>query len=350
MSNDDEAAVADADEELDAETTEDAEEGEAAAEEDADESEEEAEVSGLQDGEFVRLAYTARTVENDTLVDTTDVEVAEEEGVDTENRAIEPRVITLGAGHLFPSVESDLVGKEVGDSGTVTVPATEAFGEFDPDDVRTVSVEKLPEDDRYPGAHVDIDGRHGHVETVIGGRARVDFNHPLAGESIEYEYEIVGDVEDRVERAEGMLSMYVDADLEMWIETQEEEEEVEVEGDDEDDEPETEVQTVEYETLVIESTPQLAMNQQWLFQKQQIAQELMDRLDLDRVVVQETFEGAGMGGLGGLGGMGGLGDIEAALDDVDVDADEILEEIEGEGDLDLDEELEAADADETVEE
>ena len=183
MSNDDEAAVADADEEFDAETTEDP--GEPAAEEDADESaDEDADESGLQEGEFVRVAYTARTVENDTLVDTTDLEVAEDEGVDVENRTIEPRVITLGAGHLFPSVESDIVGKEVGDSGSVTVPATEAFGEFDPDDVRTVSVEKLPEDERYPGAHVDIDGRHGHVETVIGGRARVDFNHPLAGESI----------------------------------------------------------------------------------------------------------------------------------------------------------------------
>jgi FKBP-type peptidyl-prolyl cis-trans isomerase SlyD len=42
-----------------------------------------------------------------------------------------------------------------------------------------------------------------------------------------------------------------------------------------------------------------------------------------------------MGGMGGMmGGMGGGGaDIEEALDDVDVDADEIVEELE-EGDLD----------------
>ena len=79
----------------------------------------------------------------------------------------------------------------------------------------------------------------------------------------------------------------------------------------------------------------MQMNQQWMFQKQQIAQDLMSRLDLDRVVVEEVIEGGGMGGLGGMmGGMGGAGagdvDIEEALEDVDVDADEIVDEIDEE--------------------
>jgi FKBP-type peptidyl-prolyl cis-trans isomerase SlyD len=45
-----------------------------------------------------------------------------------------------------------------------------------------------------------------------------------------------------------------------------------------------------------------------------------------------------MGGMmGGMGGAGGadVEDIEAAMDDVDVDADEIVEELEG--DLDVEE-------------
>jgi FKBP-type peptidyl-prolyl cis-trans isomerase SlyD len=75
----------------------------------------------------------------------------------------------------------------------------------------------------------------------------------------------------------------------------------------------------------------MQMNQQWMFQKQQIAQDLMGRLDLDRVVVEEVIEGGGMGGLGGMmGGMGGAGDIEDALEDIDVDADEIAAELDEE--------------------
>ncbi|WP_132058422.1 FKBP-type peptidyl-prolyl cis-trans isomerase [Halorussus amylolyticus] len=315
-------------EEQEAEAADDTQNEQADAE--ADETQEEA-TDGLQEGDFVRVNYTARTAEDGTVVDTTDPEVAEEEGLDEEEgREFEPRTIVLGSGHIFESVEDDIVGKEVGHSGSTTIPAAEAFGEEDPDEVKTVSANKIPEDERYPGAHVNVDGQHGHVETIIGGRARVDFNHPLAGEDMEYEYEIVEEVEDRVEQAQGLIAMYLDAELDMWIQTDEVEEEtvVEPDDDDEDAEPETEVETVEKDTLYIESTPQLAMNQQWMFQKQQIAQNVMDTLDLDRVIIQETIEGGGMGPLGGM--MGGAGDLEAAIDDADVDEDEILEELQDE--------------------
>jgi len=310
----------------------DNQEAEAADEQEAETEEAEEQQEGLQNGDFVRLDYTARTVDDGQLVDTTDPEVAEEEGVDDQQQTFEPRVIVIGEGHIFGAVEDDLTGKDAGDSGSVTVPGEEAFGERDPDEVRTISAEKIPEDDRYPGAHVDVDGEHGHVEAIIGGRARVDFNHPLAGQDIEYEYEILDEVDDNVEKAKGLIGMYVDEDLEMWIETDEEEEEVVVESDDEDEdaEPETETETVEKETLYIEATPQLSMNQQWMFSKQQIAQDVTEKLGLDRIIVQETLgEGAGMmGGMGGMmGGMGG-GDIEDALEDADVDADEIVDELE----------------------
>jgi FKBP-type peptidyl-prolyl cis-trans isomerase SlyD len=310
-------------------------------EEPADVEETEAEEGGIQDGDFIELEYTVRTVGDDQVVDTTKQDVAEEAGIDDEEYDFSPRTIIVGAGHVFQTVDDELVGKDVGDSGTVEIPAAEAFGEFDPDDVRTVSAEKIDEDDRYPGARVQIDGQQGHVETIIGGRARVDFNHPLAGEDLEYDYEIVGEVEDREEQAAGLLGMYLQQAPEVWIQTDEVEEERVEEPEDEDEEPETVTETVEKETLYIEATPQMTMNQQWLFSKQQIAQDLMDRLDLDRVIVQETIEGMGgmMGGMGGMmGGMGAGGaDVEEALEDVDVDADELVEELE-EGDVDLGEE------------
>jgi FKBP-type peptidyl-prolyl cis-trans isomerase SlyD len=328
--SDEQQAESDEPVDADAPETDEPEETETEA---AAETEAEAE-GGIEDGDFVELDYTVRTQGDGQVVDTTKQDVAEEAGIDQEDYDFSPRTIVIGAGHVFQSVDDELIGKEVGDSDTVEVPAPEAFGEFDPDQVRTVSAEKIGEDDRYPGARVTIDGEQGHVETIIGGRARVDFNHPLAGEDLEYEYEVVGRVEDREEQAKGMLQMYLQQAPEVWIETDVETEEVTVEGD-EEGETETETQEVEKETLYIEATPQMTMNQQWMFSKQQIAQDIMDRLDLDRVIVQETIEGPGgmMGGMGGMmGGMGGAGgaDIEDALEDVDVDADEIVEELEDE--------------------
>ncbi|WP_058366758.1 FKBP-type peptidyl-prolyl cis-trans isomerase [Haloparvum sedimenti] len=262
----------------------DQEQADAADDAEEAESEEatEEETGGLQDGDFVRIAYTIRTVDDGQVIDTTD----------------------------------------------------EAFGEFDEEEVKTVKADKIPEDDRYPGAQVQIDGEQGRLETIIGGRARVDFNHPLAGEDLEYEYEILEEVDDREEQAAGMLGMYLQEAPEVRIETVTEEEEVTVESDDEDGEPETETQEVENEVLYIEATPQMTMNQQWMFSKQQIAQDLMQRLDLDKVIVEEVIDGGGMGGLGGMmGGMGGGAggaDIEEALEEADVDADELVEELDEE--------------------
>ncbi|QGN07099.1 peptidylprolyl isomerase [Halorhabdus sp. CBA1104] len=313
------------------------------ADETAEEQTQSDEATGLAEGDFVTVEYTARTVEDGNLVDTTSQEIADEEGVG-EDEEFEPRTIVLGEGHLFEPVEEAVIGEEVGGEGSVVVAADDAFGAYDEEEVRTVSANKIPEDDRYPGAHVDVDGEHGHVETIIGGRARVDFNHPLAGEDIEYEYEIVDTVEDREAKAESLLETMLSMELDVWFETDVVEEEEVVDdpeeledADDDEDGPVTETVEVEKDTLYIEATPQLSMNQQWMFQKQQIAQQFVELLGVDRVIVQETLgEGGGMmGGMGGMmGGMGGGGggDLEEALEDADVDADELAEE------LDVDEE------------
>ena len=305
----------------------------AAVVEDAEETPEDA----VDDGDFVRLAYTLRTTDGE-VVDTTDAEVAEDADIDTDEYDFEPQVIVIGAGHVFESVDEALIGQAVGDAGTVDIAAAEAFGEYDDSEVRTVSANKIDEENRYPGAQVQIEGDQGRIITVVSGRARVDFNHPLAGEDLEYEYEVLDLVDDREEQAASMLEMYLQDAPEVWIETDTVEEEQVVEVDGEDDEVETELEVVEseQETLYIEATPQMTMNQQWMFSKQQVAQDVMDRLDLDRVIVQETIDGSGgmMGGLGGMiGGAGGPGgaapeDIEDAIEDVDVDADELAEELD----------------------
>ncbi len=251
---------------------------ESSAADEPDSSEDEG--PGISEGDVIKLDYTAYSVESDQLVDTTDPDVAEDEGVADEDQTFEPQVIAVGEGMLFEPVEDALIGLEAGDTATVTVPAEDAFGDEDPDQVRTVSADRIPEDDRYPGAHVELDGQHGFVETVIGGRARVDFNHPLAGEAIEYELEVLEILEDREELAHGLLGTYIDEELDIWFETEELEEE--------DDEGEVTTSTTE--SLYIEATPALTMNQQWMFRKQEIASQLIEQLGIDRVVVQEILE------------------------------------------------------------
>ena len=296
------------------------------------ETEAEETTEGIQEGDYVLLDYTATTVPEDEddeerLVDTTSEDRAAEEGIDTDEQEFGPRTVEVGGGRLFEEVEDALVGKEVGDTGEVTVPAADAFGEHDPDDVETVSAKKIDEDDRYPGAQVNLDGRQGYVETIIGGRARVDFNHPLAGEDVRYDFEIVDVIEDEEEQAASVIEMYAGEDVDVEIDTVVETE-TRVEEDDEGNEEELE-EEVEKRVLYIEATPEMSMNQQWLFSKQQVADELMHDFDLDRVVVRETFDHDDMhGGMGMPGMMGGMGGED--LEDLDEeDIEELAEEVEG---------------------
>jgi FKBP-type peptidyl-prolyl cis-trans isomerase SlyD len=326
---------------------------EAATDGNDDEGSEGETADGLQEGDFVALDFTAWTGEGDEkrIIDTTDPEVAADEGLDDGEREFEPRTIVLGEGFLFDAVEDAIVGEEVGYSDTVTVPAAEAFGEHDPEEVETVSADQIPEDDRYPGAQVQIDGQQGYLETIIGGRARVDFNHPLAGDDVTYDFEVVDEIEGVTDRAAGLLELKVGVDLDVSEGTEtrtvtrlEEPDEAEGEGDDggeggdeEGAEPEEVEEEEEVDVLYIEATPELSMNQQWMFQKQQLTHDLMHRFDVGRVVVRETFDDADMhgGGMGGMPGMGGMGmeDLQAQLDDEDLEDVDVEELVEGEGEL-----------------
>jgi len=258
--------------------------------------------------DFIRLAYTMRTVEDGRVVDTTDVEIAEEAEIDIEEFDIEPRVIIVDGGYVFDAVEQELIGAAPGATGEITIAAEDAFGSYEEEKVRTVSASKIEEDDRFPGAQVQIDGQQGRVITIIGGRARIDFNHPLAGEDLEYSYEVLEVVDDPVEQAASMLSLYVQAVPDMWVDT-----DIVTETSEDGDEEE-----VEKESLYIEATPQMTLNQQWLFSKHQIADDIISRIGVDRIVVQEVIQGYAdlMGDLSDLD-MQGTAEVEEMAAELD---------------------------------
>ena len=222
----------------------------------------------IGDGDIVEIDFTARTKQSSILVDTTKEEVAKEEDVNTEGQKWGPRKIVIGENHTFKVVEDSIRERKIGDGETIQIPAADAFGEYDSEWVKTVSIDKIPKDDQYPGARTTIENHQVQIETIVGGRARVNFNHVLAGEDIEYEYEIKSVVEDPKEKAKALLEIYVGIELEIQIEESKD----------------------SGKTLIIDSDPSLSYNQNWLFTKNQIANVLMEKVEADRVVIREIFE------------------------------------------------------------
>lgn len=147
-------------------------------------------------GDTVTIEYTGR-LSDGTVFDTSSASVAAEEDLDHHpDRAHEPLTVEVGNGHVIEGLESGLVGLEVGDEETIVVEPDEGYGEHT--DERVVSYDAgefrgmLGGRDPEEGLEVETDeGLSGRVVEVDEDVVRVDFNHELAGERLEFEVEVV---------------------------------------------------------------------------------------------------------------------------------------------------------------
>jgi len=117
-----------------------------------------------------------------------------------------PATLSLGTGELSPAIEQRLLGLPEGTRATFQLAAGEAFGERNPELVQWVARKLLEQfgdpDERYsPGDVVQFptpDGRGqyaGAVQQVRDGEGaavQFDFNHPLAGQPVEFEVHLIG--------------------------------------------------------------------------------------------------------------------------------------------------------------
>jgi peptidylprolyl isomerase len=108
-----------------------------------------------------------------------------------------PFELEVGTEAFFPQVEEALVGMSPGDKKTITVKSADAFGEYDVEQVSAVPRDQFP-DDITPavGDNLELmsDDDEGMVVTVIevsDAEVTLDANHPLAGEELTFEVELV---------------------------------------------------------------------------------------------------------------------------------------------------------------
>ena len=114
-----------------------------------------------------------------------------------------PATLSLGTGQLAPAMESRLIGLAEGVRQTFELPAGEAFGERNPELLQRVKLSLLRElgdpDAEYGVGDVvqfptpDGQGAYAGVVREVGeGWLLFDFNHPLAGQSVRFEVQVLG--------------------------------------------------------------------------------------------------------------------------------------------------------------
>ena len=167
--------------------------------------------------DFVLVEMTGRAVETDEVFDTTDEELAKEEGIHDENKTYGPKLVVVGEGYVLKGLDDRLPGLKLGETAEVEIHPEEAFGERSPENVRTLPYRNLRSKGVNPvvGQQIELDGRSAMVRSVGAGRVQLDYNHPLAGRKIVYHVKATeryeGD-EDKIRSLIGRRFLGVDLD------------------------------------------------------------------------------------------------------------------------------------------
>jgi peptidylprolyl isomerase len=154
-----------------------------------------------KEGDKVTINFIGR-LEDGTVIDTTyesDHHHDQDCGCDDEGCGCEPgpMELVIGEEEFFPQVEQALIGMAPGDKKTVKIPAEDAFGEYDQEKVFSIGRDQVPADIKPEvGQELEFTGDDDEVleVTVVDVTDEgilLDANHPLAGEDLTYEIELV---------------------------------------------------------------------------------------------------------------------------------------------------------------
>jgi FKBP-type peptidyl-prolyl cis-trans isomerase SlyD len=135
----------------------------------------------VQDGSLVSIEYTL-VDGNGNLIES--------------NVGKEPMTYVHGAGQIVPGLEKELTGMKLGAQKKVQVKPEEGYGPVDPKAFQEIPKEKLPPDAQQVGAILATKGPQGQTITMRVHQVKdktviVDFNHPLAGKTLNFDVKVV---------------------------------------------------------------------------------------------------------------------------------------------------------------
>jgi len=152
----------------------------------------------IEPGEIAIVHVTGRLVdgpEAGDVFETTDVDVALDEGIYHDNRDFKPLEFRVGEGHVLPGIDRAVQEMAEGETRTIVLEPEEAYGPVDEDAIVTVPRADLESRSDVTAAVDEMveseSGDVGWIVDVDGNEVKVDFNHELAGERVEFRIRVL---------------------------------------------------------------------------------------------------------------------------------------------------------------
>lgn len=163
----------------------------------------------MKKGDFVELEYTGKVKDMNIVFDTTSEKEAKENNIHDARASYGPIIICIGQKHVIKGLDEELEGKEPEKKYHIELSPEKGFGKKNAKLIQLVATSKFIKQkiNPMPGLQVNIDDMMGMIRTVSGGRTLVDFNHPLAGKELIYDFKINKIVKDDEEKLKALLKL-----------------------------------------------------------------------------------------------------------------------------------------------
>jgi FKBP-type peptidyl-prolyl cis-trans isomerase SlyD len=136
----------------------------------------------VADGMVVTFDFTL-TLDGGEVADTTQGEM--------------PLRFIVGEGQLLPGLEDAMIGMTTGEERDITLNPEDAYGEWDEDALEEVAMSDLPGgmelEEGMPLEVTDTEGDtyEASVYEVRNDTVVLDYNHPLAGETLQFHVKVI---------------------------------------------------------------------------------------------------------------------------------------------------------------
>ena len=175
-----------------------------------------AESEKTQKNDFVEIEFLGRNLGNNEIFDTNIEEESKKLNPDAE---VKPLIVCISREMVVKGFDEALEGKEVSKKYNVKISPEKGFGKRDSKLVRLIPLKMFLAQKIYPeaGMTLALDNSLVKVVSVNGGRVLVDFNNPLAGKDIEYEFTIKRKIKDTKEKANSLQKFLFGHEFEIGI-------------------------------------------------------------------------------------------------------------------------------------
>lgn len=227
--------------------------------------------TAIEKGDVVLFEYDL--VVDGKLIETCTQSCAQAEGILRPGHVYRPHLFVVGANQLITGVEKAIVQHGFTSEGVnafkVDVPPEEGYGPRHPP--KTIPLAKFHGEEIKVGMQVNDGDRQGTVIRVGGGRVTADFNHRLAGKTLQYTITVRAVHKDAKARASALVSHHLHEASHGWSK-----------GPD------------DVETLTVVTPPRFLHDPRWLGMRSSILHQIVGNFAPEpvRVVFLETFEPA----------------------------------------------------------